>query len=289
MSAARSPSRRDAGRRADPTPRCVLLFGDDLNALVLQTFPADWQDEVRFLTSMTGQGHSVLTLTSTQADKGLALPASRAATSGSRRATSSPWAIPRLDIEMFKVAGASVAMGQASSAVKRRRHGSRRGMTTTALAAPSRAFSTDASPRTDRNDLGRLCVDCHMTKLEGRLEPREVARRSGTVGRGGVVPRGFVDEAGVDTTRAHDRRGHLVGRVLGEVVRASATRRSPGCGARRRSAGTRRPSSRSPTRRSGSGPSSGTTTSTPSAARRSGSGRGSASASIRCRSTWRGR
>ena len=103
---------------ADPTPRCVLLFGDDLNALVLQTFPADWQDEVRFLTSMTGQGHSVLTLTSTQADKGLAL---RVACSDVGISTSDVVAMgdSETDIEMFKVAGASVAMGQASSAVKR--------------------------------------------------------------------------------------------------------------------------------------------------------------------------
>src|SRR5947209_5015485 len=39
---------------ADANPRCVLLFGEALNALVLETLLPEWRDEVRFLTSMTG-------------------------------------------------------------------------------------------------------------------------------------------------------------------------------------------------------------------------------------------
>jgi Cof subfamily protein (haloacid dehalogenase superfamily) len=102
---------------ADPTPRCVLLFGDELNALVLELLLPAWQDDVRFLTSMTSQGHSILTLTSAEADKGLALqvacddleiPMSEVVAMGDSET----------DIEMFKVAGASVAMGQASEAVR---------------------------------------------------------------------------------------------------------------------------------------------------------------------------
>jgi Cof subfamily protein (haloacid dehalogenase superfamily) len=99
------------------TPRCVLLFGDELNALVLETLLPAWRDEVRFLTSMTSRGHSILTLTSTAADKGLALqvacadlhiPVSEVVAFGDSET----------DIEMFKVAGASVAMGQASEVVR---------------------------------------------------------------------------------------------------------------------------------------------------------------------------
>jgi hydroxymethylpyrimidine pyrophosphatase-like HAD family hydrolase len=102
---------------ADPAPRCVLLFGDELNAIVLETLLPLWGEEVRFLTSMTGQGHPILTLTSAEADKGLALgvacadldiPLSEVVAMGDSET----------DIEMFNVAGASVAMGQASAAVK---------------------------------------------------------------------------------------------------------------------------------------------------------------------------
>jgi Cof subfamily protein (haloacid dehalogenase superfamily) len=102
---------------ADPTPRCVLLFGDELNARVLEALLPAWQDDVRFLTSMTSQGLSILTLTSTEADKGLALqvacadlkiPVSEVVAMGDSET----------DIEMFKVAGGSVAMGQASELVR---------------------------------------------------------------------------------------------------------------------------------------------------------------------------
>jgi Cof subfamily protein (haloacid dehalogenase superfamily) len=102
---------------ADPTPRCVLLFGDELNTHVLETLPPVWRDDVRFLTSMTSRGHAVLTLTSTEADKGLAL---QVACSDLEIPLSEVVAMgdSETDIEMFKVAGASVAMGQASAAVR---------------------------------------------------------------------------------------------------------------------------------------------------------------------------
>jgi hydroxymethylpyrimidine pyrophosphatase-like HAD family hydrolase len=66
---------------------------------------------------MTGTGHSILTLTSVHADKGLAL---RIACEDLGIPPSEVVAIgdSETDIEMFKVAGAGVAMGQASDAVK---------------------------------------------------------------------------------------------------------------------------------------------------------------------------
>jgi hydroxymethylpyrimidine pyrophosphatase-like HAD family hydrolase len=102
---------------ADPTPRCVLLFGDELNALVLETLLPAWRDDVRFLTSMTSQGFAILTLTSAEADKGLAL---QVACADLEIAVSEVVAMgdSETDIEMFKVAGGSVAMGQASDVVR---------------------------------------------------------------------------------------------------------------------------------------------------------------------------
>ena len=102
---------------ADPTPRCVLLFGDALNAQVLQVLLPAWRDDVRFLTSMTSRGRSILTLTSSQADKGLAL---RVACADLHIPLTEVVAMgdSETDIEMFNVAGASVAMGQAAAAVQ---------------------------------------------------------------------------------------------------------------------------------------------------------------------------
>ena len=107
----------DSLAEADATPRCILLFGDALNAAVLDQLAPRWQDEVRFLTSMSGRGASILTLTGAGADKGLALqiacddlgiPVSEVVAVGDSEA----------DVEMFRVAGASVAMGQASPEVQ---------------------------------------------------------------------------------------------------------------------------------------------------------------------------
>lgn len=101
---------------AESTPRCVLIFGDELIARALE-LSTRWNEEVRFLISMTGRGRPALTLTSARADKGLALqvacadlgiPASAVVAMGDSET----------DVEMFRVAGASVAMGQAGAAVR---------------------------------------------------------------------------------------------------------------------------------------------------------------------------
>ena len=101
---------------ADATPRCVLLFGDELNAHILETLLPAWQNDVRFLTSMSTR-HTILTLTSSKADKGLALQVA-CADLGIPVSDVVAMGDSDTDIEMFKVAGASVAMGQASQAVK---------------------------------------------------------------------------------------------------------------------------------------------------------------------------
>ena len=101
----------------DANPRCALLFGDVLTALVLERLLPAWQEEVRFLTSMTGQGTPILTLTSRQADKGLAL-AVACSDLGIDAGDVVAMGDSETDIEMFRVAGASVAMGQASDVVR---------------------------------------------------------------------------------------------------------------------------------------------------------------------------
>ncbi len=102
---------------ADPTPRCVLTFGAALNARVLDELLPAWEHEVRFLTSMTAQGASVLTLTGEAAHKGVALEVA-CADLGIPVTAVVAIGDSETDIEMFRLAGASVAMGQASDAVK---------------------------------------------------------------------------------------------------------------------------------------------------------------------------
>jgi Cof subfamily protein (haloacid dehalogenase superfamily) len=102
---------------AEPTPRGAVIFGDALNALVLETLQPFWQHDVRFLTSVMSSGATALTLTGRQADKGVAL---RVACDDLGIATSEVVAFgdSETDVEMFRVAGASVAMGQSAGVVK---------------------------------------------------------------------------------------------------------------------------------------------------------------------------
>jgi Cof subfamily protein (haloacid dehalogenase superfamily) len=101
---------------AEPTPRCVLIFGDHLTTRVLE-LGTRWKQDVRFLISMTGRGHPALTLTSARADKGLALQVA-CADLGISPAEVVAMGDSETDVEMFRVAGASVAMGQAAASVR---------------------------------------------------------------------------------------------------------------------------------------------------------------------------
>jgi hydroxymethylpyrimidine pyrophosphatase-like HAD family hydrolase len=109
----RVPSLADASR----TPRCALVYGDELNALVRDTLLPGWNDHVRFLTSMSGRGDVVLTLTSRGADKGRAVEVA-CADLGIDAADVVAMGDSATDVEMFRVVGASVAMGQASPDVR---------------------------------------------------------------------------------------------------------------------------------------------------------------------------
>jgi len=102
---------------AGAAPRMVLVQGTAATKRVVDELAAEWSDRVRFVESISSDTKSILTLTSTGADKGAALavackeleihPAQVIAIGDAQN-----------DVEMFRVAGTSFAMGQASDMVK---------------------------------------------------------------------------------------------------------------------------------------------------------------------------
>jgi hydroxymethylpyrimidine pyrophosphatase-like HAD family hydrolase len=98
-------------------PRIALVQGTAANRAVVDGLAAEWGDRVRFITSLSGHAKSILTLTAVGADKGVALAVA------CRDLGVAPAEVVAIgdadnDIEMFRVAGGSFAMGQASAAVK---------------------------------------------------------------------------------------------------------------------------------------------------------------------------
>lgn len=98
---------------AERRPRAALTFGDDLNTWIMDELAPAWEEEVRFLAAMAAPGVRALTLTGRGADKGLAL-AVACRDLGIEPADVVAFGDSEADVEMFRVAGASVAMGQAS-------------------------------------------------------------------------------------------------------------------------------------------------------------------------------
>lgn len=101
----------------DATPRMALIQGTAVSQAVVDQLEARWRDEVHFLTSITGYGKTLLTLTAKGADKGVALEVA------CRDHGIEPSDVIAIgdsgnDVEMFRAAGASVAMGQADDEVK---------------------------------------------------------------------------------------------------------------------------------------------------------------------------
>ena len=102
---------------ADAPPRIVMIHGRRIRSHILGQLEAEWKDRVRFVTSITSEGHELLTLTATGADKGVALA------TACRDLGISPDQVVAIgdaenDVELFAAAGASFAMGQASQEVK---------------------------------------------------------------------------------------------------------------------------------------------------------------------------
>jgi hypothetical protein len=102
---------------ADVPPRIALVQGTAVNRAILGALAGQWSDRVRFITSLSGHAKSILTLTAVGADKGVAL---EVACRDLGLDVSEVVAIGDADndIEMFRVAGGSFAMGQASEEVK---------------------------------------------------------------------------------------------------------------------------------------------------------------------------
>jgi hydroxymethylpyrimidine pyrophosphatase-like HAD family hydrolase len=101
----------------DAPPRIALVQGTAVNRAILEALAPAWGDRVRFITSLSGHGKSILTLTAVGADKGVALEVA------CRDLGLAPAEVVAVgdadnDMEMFRVAGGSFAMGQASATVK---------------------------------------------------------------------------------------------------------------------------------------------------------------------------
>ena len=102
---------------ADVPPRMILVQGTGVTQAIRDALTDEWRDQVRFITSFSGYAKSILTLTAVGADKGLALAVA------CRDLGIDPADVVAIgdadnDVEMFRVAGGSFAMGQATDAVK---------------------------------------------------------------------------------------------------------------------------------------------------------------------------
>jgi len=98
-------------------PRIALIQGSEATAHVIEQLGERWKDNVRFVESFSSRRKSMLTLTAAGADKGAALSVA-CAEMGISTSEVVAFGDAEADIEMFRVAGASVAMGQASEHVK---------------------------------------------------------------------------------------------------------------------------------------------------------------------------
>jgi Cof subfamily protein (haloacid dehalogenase superfamily) len=110
----RVPSLRAA---ATAPPRIALVQGTSVNQAVVEALAPTWSDRVRFITSLSGHAKSILTLTAVGADKGVALEVA------CRDLGIEPSEVVAIgdadnDVEMFRVAGGSFAMGQATPEIK---------------------------------------------------------------------------------------------------------------------------------------------------------------------------
>ena len=99
------------------TPRIALIQGTDTVRKIEDDLTRTWSDRVRFVESFSSRGKRILTLTAQGADKGIALTVACEAL-GIAPSQVVAFGDAQNDLEMFRVAGASVAMGQADDRVK---------------------------------------------------------------------------------------------------------------------------------------------------------------------------
>ncbi len=110
---------RQLAGSADSLPRVAAIQGGRVNARIRAELEPRFKDRVNFFDSIGPTGKVILMITAATASKGAALEAAcRYLNIGSREVVA--FGDAENDIEMFRVAGASVAMGQAEPAVKAR-------------------------------------------------------------------------------------------------------------------------------------------------------------------------
>jgi len=102
---------------AHAAPRIAAIQGSAINEIIKRDLKLRYADQVNVYDSIGPNGKIVITVTAKAANKGEALLAS-CRHLGVQPAQVITFGDAENDIEMFKVSGASVAMGQASDAVK---------------------------------------------------------------------------------------------------------------------------------------------------------------------------
>ncbi len=109
---------RSLNSRRESLPRVAAIQGSKANARIRAELQQRFEDSVNFYDSIGPNGKTILTLTHRQADKGVALRIALAHI-GVTPAQTVAFGDAENDIQMFRIAGASVAMGQADDSVKR--------------------------------------------------------------------------------------------------------------------------------------------------------------------------
>ncbi len=102
---------------ADSLPRVAAIQGGKVNARIRAELEPRYRDRVHFFDSIGPTGKIILTITASTASKGAALEAACSYLGLNAREVVA-FGDAENDIEMFRVAGASVAMGQAEPDVK---------------------------------------------------------------------------------------------------------------------------------------------------------------------------
>jgi Cof subfamily protein (haloacid dehalogenase superfamily) len=102
---------------ADTLPRVAAIQGSAANRRIREELQATYQDRVHFFDSIGPTGKTILTLTSSKASKGDALQ-SACNHLGITTEQVVAFGDSENDIEMFRAAGAAVAMGQADEATR---------------------------------------------------------------------------------------------------------------------------------------------------------------------------
>jgi len=102
---------------AHANPRIAAIQGSKINEIIKKELKPRYQDQVNIYDSIGPSGKLVVTVTAKAANKGEALRVS-CDHLGIKPSEVITFGDAENDIEMFKVSGASVAMGQASDAVK---------------------------------------------------------------------------------------------------------------------------------------------------------------------------